>query len=542
VSISKKLAVLVVSALFGILSLFALGQYQSNHIYEQANYANINTVPSLVALEDAFAPLNQVQALLWQYLAADEDAWRAQIEQELATKRRKVDEGLRKYEPLLSDDKDRALLESERESLVEYDALQGEVLALARQHKSAEAIALVHSKQAIITKLSARFEEHRDYNVALGQEGARIAETTKNVSSWIAIFVGLGTFTALGLLGYFIGSSIQRPLAHAVEVANSLARGDLTAQVHVSSQDETGQVLHAMRNMVIKLSEVVAEINAGSEAIASASNQLSETAQSLSRATSIQASGVQETSASIEEMTASIAQNTENAKVTDGMAAKAAQEAVEGGAAVQATVAAMTQIASKIGIIDDIAYQTNLLALNAAIEAARAGEHGKGFAVVAAEVRKLAERSQVAAQEIGQVASSSVELAQRAGNLLGQMVPSIRKTSDLVQEITAASNEQSTGLGQINGAVSQMNQTTQENAASSEELASTAEEMSTHAAQLQELMSFFRLQSAPVERAAPRSRTQLTTRKPALKVAQPRVAGNLALASTEPDESQFERF
>jgi methyl-accepting chemotaxis protein len=178
--------------------------------------------------------------------------------------------------------------------------------------------------------------------------------------------------------------------------------------------------------------------------------------------------------ASIEQMTSSIAQNTENAKITDGMASKAAKDAADGGEAVNATVEAMKQIAKKIGIIDDIAAQTNLLALNAAIEAARAGEHGKGFAVVAAEVRKLAERSQVAAQEIGEVAGNSVGLAEKAGKLLAEIVPNIRKTSDLVQEITAASTEQSSGVGQINSAVSQLNQTTQQNASSSEELAATS--------------------------------------------------------------------
>ncbi|MDP2806080.1 MAG: methyl-accepting chemotaxis protein, partial [Gallionellaceae bacterium] len=183
----------------------------------------------------------------------------------------------------------------------------------------------------------------------------------------------------------------------------------------------------------------------------------------------------------------------ENAKVTDGMASKAAQEAVDGGDAVKSTVTAMKQIAAKIGIIDDIAYQTNLLALNAAIEAARAGEHGKGFAVVAAEVRKLAERSQVAAREISEVAGSSVELAERAGKLLDAMVPSINKTSDLVQEITAASDEQSTGISQINGAMNQLSTTTQQNAAASEELAATSEEMSGQAEKLQQLMAFFSL-------------------------------------------------
>ncbi len=229
------------------------------------------------------------------------------------------------------------------------------------------------------------------------------------------------------LLGFFISRSITKPLSKAVEAANRLSEGDLTMQIDVTSRDETGQLLLAMKNMVAKLSQVVTEVNGGAEALASASEEVSATAQSLSQASSEQAAGVEETSASMEQMTASISQNTENAKVTDGMATKAASEASEGGEAVKATVAAMKQIAQKIGIIDDIAYQTNLLALNAAIEAARAGEHGKGFAVVAAEVRKLAERSQVAAQEIGTVASSSVELAEKAGSLLDQMVPNIKQ-------------------------------------------------------------------------------------------------------------------
>jgi methyl-accepting chemotaxis protein len=276
-------------------------------------------------------------------------------------------------------------------------------------------------------------------------------------------------------------------------VMGGVAEGDLTRTIDGDYKGSFVEIKTHVNNTIVKLSSVVTEVNSGAEALAGASEEVSATAQSLSQASSEQAASVEETSASIEQMTASISQNTDNAKITDGMAAKASVEATEGGEAVKATVVAMKQIAQKIGIIDDIAYQTNLLALNAAIEAARAGEHGKGFAVVAAEVRKLAERSQIAAQEIGTVASSSVELAERAGKLLDQIVPNIRKTSDLVQEITAASEEQSSGVGQINSAVTQLSQTTQQNASSSEELAATAEEMSSQAEQLQQTMSFFKL-------------------------------------------------
>jgi methyl-accepting chemotaxis protein len=340
--------------------------------------------------------------------------------------------------------------------------------------------------------------------------------------------------------------AVSTPVDELRTVLGALEGGDLTLPMKKNYAGTWDELKSAVNNMLAKLTNVVADVNSGAQSLASASEEVSATAQSLSQAASEQAAGVEETSASIEQMTASIAQNTENAKITDGMASKAAKDASDGGEAVNATVDAMKQIAKKIGIIDDIAAQTNLLALNAAIEAARAGEHGKGFAVVAAEVRKLAERSQVAAQEISEVAGNSVALAEKAGRLLAEIVPNIRKTSDLVQEITAASTEQSSGVGQINGAVSQLNQTTQQNASGSEELAATSEEMSGQAEQLQQIMSFFKLNSTGQGNTgnfAVRKSSASNKKLGAVKASYAKTSPKLThIASSDLDESQFTKF
>ena len=340
-----------------------------------------------------------------------------------------------------------------------------------------------------------------------------------NVAKGMNRFVAIGTLALV--LSVLLTAIVTRAIVSSIRAIAAAADqlhhgdGDLTRRLPDLGRDEIGKLAVSFNGFIAKVHDVIADAKGSIEHFANAASQISGTAQSMSRTSNDQAASVERTSAAVEQMSASIEQNTENAKVTDGMAGNAAKQAVEGGAAVKDTVEAMKSIAGKIGIIDDIAYQTNLLALNAAIEAARAGEHGKGFAVVAAEVRKLAERSQVAAQEIGEVAKGSVGLAERAGSLLDEIVPGIAKTSDLVQEIAAASEEQSSGVGQINTAMNQLNQITQQNASSSQELAATAEEMSGQAEQLQQLMGFFILASTDdSERASTGQRAKTSAAQP----------------------------
>ena len=344
-----------------------------------------------------------------------------------------------------------------------------------------------------------------EMNAKLGAEAMVIARQSDAASQRWMLFTALAALAVLIAIGVLIIRSVLRQLGgepdYVSTIVRKVAAGDLTVNIDTRSGDSTS-MLASIRDMVATLADIITQVRSAADGLAAASEQVSSSASTLSQSATEQAAGVEQTSASTEELSATVTQNAENARITEDMATKSANEAQEGGGAVSETVEAMTQIAAKIGIIDDIAYQTNLLALNAAIEAARAGEHGRGFAVVAAEVRKLAERSQVAALEISGLAGNSVSRAQRAGTLLQSIVPSIRKTADLVQEIAAASGEQQGGLAQINSAISQLAQVTQTNAAASEELSATSEEMSAQAAQLQGLMQFFQVRAQAALRSA----------------------------------------
>jgi len=352
-------------------------------------------------------------------------------------------------------------------------------------------------------------------------------------------------------------NDIKNNLNVLIEATNSItanakqvAQGNL--MIELRKRSDKDELMESLYNMVEKLKEIVREVQAAADGVATGGQQLSATAQSLSQGATEQAASAEEISSSMEEMSSSIKQNADNASQTEKISNKSATDAREGGKAVNETVAAMKEIATKISIIEEIARQTNLLALNAAIEAARAGEHGKGFAVVASEVRKLAERSQTAAGEISELSGRSVQVAEAAGQMLTAILPDIQRTAELVQEISASSKEQDAGADQINRAIQQLDQVIQQNASAAEEMASTTEELAGQAEQLKTTIAFFSLDTHGAQRALPHKQPArpAAPQRPLVThtaAAKPTKSGGVHIELTAPAkrddiDNEFERF
>ena len=369
------------------------------------------------------------------------------------------------------------------------------------------------AKKNVVDAIRPMFVPVREGIVALGKyhddsakksalDSAQAGALMRNIAI-AAILIGLAL---AGFMGWLLIKAITVPLAAAVALASRVARGELDNNIQVTSNDELGKLMAAMKEMSEKLVTIVTDVRGSSEQVGTASKQISEGNSNLSQRTQEQASALEETASSMEEMTSTVKQNADNTRQANQLVANTRTQAQAGGEVVTKAVAAMAQIntsskkiADIIGVIDEIAFQTNLLALNAAVEAARAGEQGRGFAVVATEVRNLAQRSATAAKEIKGLINDSVdkvksgtELVDASGKALSEIVESVKKVDDIVAEIAAASQEQSSGIEQVNKAVMQMDEMTQQNAALVEEAAAASKSMEDQAQHLVDVVGFFK--------------------------------------------------
>ncbi|PYD89383.1 methyl-accepting chemotaxis protein [Pseudomonas syringae pv. pisi] len=495
-------------------------------------------MPRIALTNQMQAEINDIAIALRNMLLSTDAADHERQVRDIMASRAAMDDILAKLKDALHNPQALALLDQMRNETAQYKTGQDAIIRhVAAGDVEAARTLLSEELRPLLVRLKGATREQTALQNEIADAAARDAQATYRNTSALMWGLGAAALVLAALVAWWITRSITRPLGRALEVANTVAAGDLTSRIEVTTRDETGQLLQALKTMNESLARTVGTVRVGTDTIAVAAGQVAVGSQDLSSRTEQQASALEEAASSMEELTSTVRQNADNARQANVLADAASNVAARGGAVIEQVVGTMDAINASsarindiIGVIDGIAFQTNILALNAAVEAARAGEQGRGFAVVASEVRNLAQRSAAAAKEIkgligdssGKVADGS-RLVAEAGATMAEIVDSVRRVTDIMGEISSASLEQTEGIEQINGAVAQMDEGTQQNAALVEEAAAAAAALREQSTRLAQAVSVFRIDgeqmlaasTAAVDASPAPVRPALTVRKPA---------------------------